>query len=71
MSHKCPPNCHPCSDLNGDVMPKCAGTAALALEATSLDWCTCDANRELPVEDSLAARITALEARVTELEASR
>ncbi|MER5882683.1 hypothetical protein ABT160_02525 [Streptomyces sp. NPDC001941] len=67
--HRCPPNCHNCPHLDGDVMPNCMGTAALSLESTSLAWCTCAANQELPAEDSTAARIAALEARIAELEA--
>lgn len=72
MSHRCPPNCHRCPDLNDDVMPHCIGTASnqgQAETARLLTWCTCAANRALPTEDSNAARIAALEARITELEA--
>ncbi|WP_406324431.1 hypothetical protein [Streptomyces niveus] len=71
MSHRCPPNCHRCPDLDDDVMPSCMGTAANQSPNTLrlLTWCTCSANRELPAEDSTNARIAALEARIAELEA--
>lgn len=71
MSHRCPPNCHRCPDLDDDVMPGCMGTAANQSPTTLrlMTWCTCSANRSLPAEDSNAARIAALEARIAELEA--
>lgn len=74
MSHRCPPNCHRCPDLDDDVMPGCMGTAAnqgSPETARLMTWCTCSANRRLPTEDSNAARIAALEARIAELEAAR
>jgi hypothetical protein len=47
------------------------GTAANQSATTLrlMTWCTCSANRALPTEDSNAARIAALEARIAELEA--
>jgi hypothetical protein len=73
MSHQCPPTCHRCPDLDDDVMPGCMGTASnqSAREETRrlLTWCTCSANLALPAEDSAAARIALLEARVADLEA--
>lgn len=71
MSHRCPPNCHRCPDLDDDVMPGCMGTASNQSKGTLrlLTWCTCSASRKLPAEDSANARIAALEARITELEA--
>lgn len=69
MTHRCPPNCHRCPDLDDDVMPGCTGTAANQGTPDTnrlLTWCTCTV--DLPAEDSLAARIAHLEARVTELE---
>lgn len=71
MSHRCPSNCHRCPDLDDDVMPGCMGTAANQSTGTLrlTTWCTCSANRALPTEDSTNARIAALEARITELEA--
>ncbi|MFE3123710.1 hypothetical protein ACFXHD_09845 [Streptomyces hydrogenans] len=71
MSHRCPPHCHRCPDLDDDVMPGCLGTASnqgTPATARLLTWCTCAADRTLPAEDSIAARIAALEARITELE---
>ncbi|MFE4658130.1 hypothetical protein ACFRFJ_15775 [Streptomyces hydrogenans] len=71
MSHRCPPHCHRCPDLDDDVMPGCLGTASnqgTPATARLLTWCTCAADRTLPTEDSNAARIAALEARITELE---
>ncbi|MFJ3923061.1 hypothetical protein [Streptomyces sp. NPDC090022] len=71
MPHRCPPHCHRCPDLNDDVMPGCLGTASnqgSPNTARLLTWCTCTANHQLSSEDNLAARITALEARITELE---
>ncbi|MFF2009146.1 hypothetical protein ACFVWY_08745 [Streptomyces sp. NPDC058195] len=72
MSHRCPPNCHRCPDLDDDVMPGCMGTATnqgTPATARLLTWCTCSANRSLPAEDNANARIAALEARIAELEA--
>lgn len=71
MSHRCPPNCHRCPDLDDDVMPGCMGTAANQGPHTLrlLTWCTCSANGDLPAEDSANARIAALEARIAALEA--
>ncbi|MGS2592074.1 hypothetical protein [Streptomyces hebeiensis] len=72
MSHRSPPHCHRCPDLDDDVMPGCMGTASnQGTDATArlLTRCTCSANRELPAEDSANARIAALEARLAELEA--
>lgn len=39
--HRCPDRCHKCPDLDGQVMPGCMGTAALAQTATDLSYCTC------------------------------
>lgn len=72
MSHRCPPTCHRCPDLDDDVMPGCMGTASnqgTPTTARLMTWCTCTANRKLPAEDNAAARIAVLEARLTELEA--
>ncbi|MFJ9029774.1 hypothetical protein ACIRQP_14820 [Streptomyces sp. NPDC102274] len=71
MTHRCPPNCHRCPDLDDDVMPACMGTASNQSPNTLqlLTWCTCSANQSLPTEDNTNARIAALEARITELEA--
>lgn len=65
-AHQCPPCCHRCPDLDDDVMPACMGTAALALNTKSMDWCTCEA--ALPADASPAALISLLTARVDELE---
>ncbi len=72
MSHRCPPTCHRCPDLDDDVMPGCMGTASnqgTRTTARLMTWCTCTANRSLPAEDNAAVRIAVLEARLTELEA--
>ncbi|KAB8162943.1 hypothetical protein FH609_004245 [Streptomyces sp. 3MP-14] len=69
-SHRCPPTCHRCPDLDGDVMPGCMGTAANQAGADTarlLTWCTCSANLTLPQEDNLAHRVALLEARLAEL----
>jgi hypothetical protein len=71
-THRCPPNCHRCPDLDDDAMPYCTGTAANQGQPETnrlLTWCTCAANHTLPAEDHQAARIAALEARLAELEA--
>lgn len=72
MNHHCPTFCHPCPDLDDDVMPSCLGTSALGgADPRSLTWCTCSANGELLAEEAAAARIAALEARIAALEAAR
>lgn len=65
-AHVCPPCCHICPDMDDTVMPGCMGTAALALEDRSFDWCTCEA--KLPTDNTPDGQIALLAARVAQLE---
>lgn len=67
MNHECSSVCHPCPDLEGDIMPGCMGTAALSLDPTSFNWCTCES--DLPTEASAATEVLILRSRVAQLEA--
>lgn len=46
MAHRCPPRCHFCPLLDGDIMPGCMGTAALARGPRDKSYCTCRVEAE-------------------------
>jgi hypothetical protein len=68
--HRCPPRCHLCPDLDGDLMPMCMGSAALAIGPRDRSYCTCrveEVGRRRDI-DQIAGTVRALFTRVRELE---
>ena len=57
--HRCPDHCHKCPDMDGQVMPGCMGTAAMARGPYDMSYCTCARG---------PSRLTKLERRVARLE---
>jgi len=70
--HRCPPWCHRCPDLRGDVLPGCMGTAGLARDGRDLSRCTCPRN-STEIREALKAareRVTQLEDMLRQSDAS-
>ena len=66
MKHTCPERCHRCPDMNGEVMPGCMGTAALALSAHDMSRCNCSYKlAEKNEVQLLKARLRKLEAKIS------
>jgi hypothetical protein len=55
--HVCPPRCHRCPDLNGDVMPMCWGS----VDRNDLVRCHCPREHTRTAFGNLEARVAALE----------
>jgi hypothetical protein len=70
MKHKCPPRCHLCPLMDGDLMPWCMGTAAMGIGPRDKSHCTCrveERERRRDI-DSMGETIRALLRRVHSLE---
>jgi hypothetical protein len=68
--HKCPARCHVCPMLDGQIMPMCMGTAAMATGHYDRSRCTCateqqDRRRDI---DQIGETVRVLIRRVRELE---
>ena len=66
MAHRCPNRCHRCPLMNGDVMPGCMGTAALATNPRDMSHCTCALHSNDDME-SLRARVKKLEGKILQM----
>lgn len=69
MKHRCPPRCHRCPDLHGEIMPGCMGTAVLAHGPFDMSFCTCHRSAS-PDNDATEKQIRDLQKRVAVLEFS-
>ena len=59
--HRCPPWCHKCPRMDGEIMPGCMGTAAMGYHR-----CTCTQDK---ARRAVWRRVAELEAKVAALQA--